>query len=64
MKKLKLQASKMGSTELIARDRLKNIMGGAPPPGTRVCPSHLIQCNCSGAINCVENADQCNALCK
>lgn len=58
MKKLKLQALKLGAKELLTREQLKNLMGGSGGSGNKCNVSCSSDSDCDSVCpNCEKNTN-------
>jgi len=58
MKKLNLNVANLGATEILSREELKKVLGGATGSGNETCTN-----NACGALNlpCCSSSDYCSA---
>ena len=66
MKKLRLSALELGAKEVLTRDQLKKVLGGAGSPcsATVTCNSGVtISCSCSNGGGCYAGDEQVSCAC-
>ena len=63
MKKLKLKMQELSSPEVLSRQQLKNVLGGAGVVTTTGCRAGTAKCTCDGATYGCRDLATCVRLC-